>query len=237
MKINKKYTVGLACLLVSATAYAFPWDIDLVDSPAFKGYKWRMMTPASDSISQEQSSPFLRVEYTKDVTKYGLLIIAPDPKGAPTMVRKPSADHVQQLVGNADIYAQSKQDAIAYYAGNKYRATSDTRDPMLKAGETMAKTYCQACHMVEPGAGPSPVTWSKEIMNDRGDDVQRWGAAASIMLAGPDSKISNDPKYTNDDNALYDVIRNGWSSMPAYGHAMYDHEIWATIKYLRSVSK
>ena len=233
MKINRKYTVGLACLLVSATAYAFPWDIDLVDSPALKGYKWRMMTPADGSISQEQSSPFTAVDSI--IAKSG-----PDENGDPLPPRivRPNAPAIVTplLENNSAIYKQSKQDAIAYYAGKKYRATSDTRDPMLKAGETMAKTYCKACHMVEPGAGPSPVTWSKELPGDRGDAVQRWTTAANYLLAGPDSKLK-EPRYINDDNALYDVIRNGWSSMPAYGHAMYDHEIWATIKYLRSVSK
>ena len=59
----------------------------------------------------------------------------------------------------------------------------------------------------------------------------------AIKLAGKDSVLLSNARYKNDDVALYDVIRNGWGQMPAYGHAMYDHEIWATISYLRSVSK
>ena len=239
MNINKKYTVGLACLLVSATAYAFPWDIDLVDSPALKGYKWRMMKPADNSISQEQSSPFtgLNAQYTKGYDKTGVLIITPeDDKDAPTMTRIKSPDHETKMQENASIYANSKEAAIRHYASIKYNASSDTRDPMIKAGEKMAKTYCQACHVVVSGEAPPPVTWSKSIMDKRGDNVNRWSASKKIELAGPKSRITQNP-YTNNDNAVYDVIRNGWNSMPAYGHAMDEHEIWATIAYLRSVSK
>ena len=239
MKYNKKHTAALALLLFSATAYAFPWDIDLVDSPAFKGYNWKMMTPADNTIAQDQSSPVVGVEYnraTEFKLEVGQNIISTDVTAAPTMIRNPAANHNELLKENAPIYAQAKADAEKFYSTKMYKKTSDTRKPIMRAGEVMAKTYCQACHIVEAGAMASPVTWSKEIRNQRGDNVKRWGAAAAIKLAGPDSVLATNPRY-QDENALYDVIRNGWSQMPAYGHAMYDHEIWATVAYLRSVSK
>ena len=37
---------------VSTAAYAFPWDIDLVDTPFFRGYEWKMQSPAEGTISQ-----------------------------------------------------------------------------------------------------------------------------------------------------------------------------------------
>ena len=235
---SKKYTSLAALLLVSATAYAFPWDIDLVDSPALKGYKWRMMDPAENTISQEQSSPLVGVEYNRASSfaelKPGQNIISAKETDAPQLIRVPEPN---VLTEQAPIYAQSKADAEKFYSTKFYRKTDDKRQPIVRAGEVMAKTYCQACHIVEAGALPSPVTWSKEIRNQKGDNVKRWGASAAIKLAGQDSVLLSNARYKNDDVALYDVIRNGWGQMPAYGHAMYDHEIWATISYLRSVSK
>jgi hypothetical protein len=52
MNIKKSQFLALG-LLTCGTAYAFPWDIDLVDATFLRGYEWRMMTPAEGSISQE----------------------------------------------------------------------------------------------------------------------------------------------------------------------------------------
>ena len=122
-----------------------------------------------------------------------------------------------------------------WYASIKYKKNDDKRSYMLQQGEKLAKTYCKACHVVEIGAEKSPVTWGNEY-NTRGASVKRWTTPGGILLAGSDSVLIKNSRY-EDENALYDVIRNGWSQMPGYGHAMYDHEIWATIAYLRSVSK
>ena len=37
---------------VSTAAYAFPWDIDLVDTPFFRGYEWKMQSPVDGTVSQ-----------------------------------------------------------------------------------------------------------------------------------------------------------------------------------------
>src|SRR5687768_12990708 len=42
---NKKKLVVSAALvaMASTAAWAFPWDIDMVDSLAYKAYEWKMM--------------------------------------------------------------------------------------------------------------------------------------------------------------------------------------------------
>ena len=225
-------------LLISGTAYEFPWDIDLVDAKFLRGYKWRMMTPAEGSISQEQSSPLtgIKYEYVTDMSKLQggqvVNVIATDPKAAPMFVKLPNPGVYAE---QAALYEVGKRDAEAHYASIQYKKNDDTRPYMMQKGEELAKTYCKACHIVEIGAEKSPVAWGNEF-NSRGNPVSRWTLPGGIKLAGEDSTL-NTATYKDNDVPLYDVIRNGKGQMPAYGHAMYDHEIWAAITYLRSVSK
>ena len=42
---------------VSTAAYAFPWDIDLVDTVFLRGYEWQMQSPAEGTVSQNHYRP------------------------------------------------------------------------------------------------------------------------------------------------------------------------------------
>lgn len=49
----KKLLIGLGTLTgLIATAYAAPWDIDLVDADYYRGYEWEMGVPSEGSVSQ-----------------------------------------------------------------------------------------------------------------------------------------------------------------------------------------
>ena len=237
MNIKKSHFWAVG-LLIFGTAYASPWDIDLVDAKFLRGYEWRMMTPAEGSISQEQASPLTGITYnyvTGMTQRKGgqvVNVVSATPEAAPQFIKLPNPGVQTE---QAALYEAGKKEAEVHYASIQYKKIDDARPYMMQKGEELTKTYCKACHIVEIGAEKSPVTWGNEF-NSRGNPVSRWTLPGGIKLAGSESTLNTDT-YKDNDVALYDVIRNGKGQMPAYGHAMYDHEIWAAITYLRSVSK
>jgi mono/diheme cytochrome c family protein len=55
----KKILISFGSIFaLSATAWAFPWDIDLVDAVFYRGYEWHMGTPPEGSVSQNHYRPF-----------------------------------------------------------------------------------------------------------------------------------------------------------------------------------
>ena len=55
--IKKPLFVIGGLFAVSSVAYAFPWDIDLVDTPYFRGYEWHMQSPAEGTVSANHYRP------------------------------------------------------------------------------------------------------------------------------------------------------------------------------------
>ena len=50
--LNRKVLVGGAALAaLSTAAWAFPWDIDMVDAKYLRAYEWKMMTPPEGAVS------------------------------------------------------------------------------------------------------------------------------------------------------------------------------------------
>ena len=49
---RKRWLVG-GLLLVSAAAWASPWDIDMIDAVMFKAYEWEMKPQPADVVSRE----------------------------------------------------------------------------------------------------------------------------------------------------------------------------------------
>lgn len=43
-------------LLIAGVAWASPWDIDMIDSTAYKAYEWQMMLPPEGSVPREGPS-------------------------------------------------------------------------------------------------------------------------------------------------------------------------------------
>ena len=226
--MKKIYKIGLGLMAVSGTAYASPWDIDLVDAAFLRGYEWKMMHPAENSISKQQSSPLTAYEPSSKESEMG-----------PVMFRPATSWGAQFSAPDLD-YTNAQNAAYEHYAdfvSKNPNRFSDSTPETIKAhiiaeGEVMAKTYCQACHVVVPGKEKSPVAWLNEYNVGNKPAVNRWPDAHKV-LAGPGNAVVAYPL----DKMMYDIIRNGKGMMPSYGHAMEDHEMWATIAYLRSVSK
>ena len=55
--IKKPLFVIGGLFAVSSVAYAFPWDIDLVDTPFLRGYEWHMQSPAEGTVSVNHYRP------------------------------------------------------------------------------------------------------------------------------------------------------------------------------------
>ena len=113
-KKNAKIFVAVAAL--STTAYAFPWDIDMVDSIMVRGYEKPMATPPADSISNNYR-PFNYDNLDAD-------FVAKD------MVATGGKMALQELLN------QEKENITAT---DPYEDPSDY--VMLLKGETMFRTY------------------------------------------------------------------------------------------------
>lgn len=51
----------LGVALLSTAAWAFPWDIDMVDSPAAKAYKWKMMPLPEGVVARNGATDITKV--------------------------------------------------------------------------------------------------------------------------------------------------------------------------------
>ncbi|MCB9779120.1 MAG: cytochrome c [Alphaproteobacteria bacterium] len=99
----------------------------------------------------------------------------------------------------------------------------DESKASVELGQKMFATYCQTCHGVE-GKGGAPV-----MDNDPANGIKRYPVPAP-MLSGPGA-IST----ARSDGYIYLTIRNGGNVMPRYGTSMDDHEMWAIVRYLRTL--
>ena len=76
----KKLLVGTLLVgLGSTAAWAFPWDIDMVDSPAYKAYEWKMSPLPEGAVSVNR----FRGGYTKmsRMLPEGQNLTLPTPQG------------------------------------------------------------------------------------------------------------------------------------------------------------
>lgn len=51
----------IGAALVSTAAWAFPWDIDMVDSPAFKPYEWKMRDLPEGSVARNGPTDITKI--------------------------------------------------------------------------------------------------------------------------------------------------------------------------------
>lgn len=93
----------------------------------------------------------------------------------------------------------------------------------LEQGERMFNVYCATCHGAE-GKGGAEV-----MRNDPTKGIRRYPVPAP-MLSGTGS-ISK----SRSDGYIYLTIRNGAAVMPGYNQAMYDHEMWSIVSYIRTL--
>ena len=195
MKSSKLKTATASLLLVGATAYAAPWDIDLVDSPMLRGYEWHMAAAPEESVSINHHRPYAY------------------------------PDRVMEEAGGS-----TKTALTLYFAEVAPSLKSPHEAPqskeVLNQGKVMFDTYCQTCHGVKGTV--------QDELNNTWPLKERWGSIPNLANV-VDGNISLAGQANLPEPLLYLLIRNGYGSMPAYGHAMEDTEIWAAIHYLKSL--
>jgi len=117
-------------LAASTAAFGLPWDVDMMDSQAIKGYEANMRAPAEGAVAQENVlSPR---GYRGDVVRESEWLYKN--YGGTTWVKSPPMTRGQ--IGD------SLQNPVA------------VSDESLATGETMYNTYCTPCHGdgIEAGA-------------------------------------------------------------------------------------
>lgn len=80
-------------------------------------------------------------------------------------------------------------------------------------GKKLYETYCIVCHGPQ-GRGNGPV------------------AGGALLPAD----LTSDRVQTQPDGALYATVRNGFSTMPAYGERLTPQERWQVILYVRALA-
>ncbi len=153
MNWKKGFGITATVFALSATAYALPWDIDMVDSVFFRGYEWKMPKTPEGSVSVDNYRPFK----SKVVEVGSMLNTVNGTENGPIGIQ-----HGEKLTS---IQAEFKKDIGS--------------DKMQATGEKMFEVYCQTCHGPN-GAGNAPLTWSKSVLNREGRDVKRWTSIPEI---------------------------------------------------------
>jgi len=70
--LKRRLGIILGVLLCSTAAWAFPWDIDMSDSPAFKAYEWKMMALPEGTVARNGPTDITKIRRMNiDLTQPG----------------------------------------------------------------------------------------------------------------------------------------------------------------------
>lgn len=212
MRTHRKKVIVLAGLLVSGTAVAFPWDIDMYNGVSFKAYEWKMrdlFVGRTEHMDSEAASGGGRLWTGGTVQR---------PQGA---VARPETGSYQNDYIPALTYEQSTDLKSPFAADAK----------LLALGKKHYGVTCAPCHGQELEGG-GPVTY-----NDPTKDIRRYPIRAPGFKG--DGGVIAMKKQT--DGQVYNRVRHGfWLKgelhMPAYGASLTERERWAVVSYVRAES-
>lgn len=89
---------------------------------------------------------------------------------------------------------------------------------LLSRGQKRFNIYCSACHgYYGDGQGTVGVRWMNPPANFH------------------DDKYKDRSTQTGKDGHLFDVVRNGFNTMPGYAHAVDEADAWAIVGYVRAL--
>jgi cytochrome c len=230
MKKHRAKSVVLAGLLVSGTALAFPWDIDMVNGVAYKAYEWAMgdTAPGRTERIEANGGRVWSGGVVQRPTNVGATAADGGPIGA-IAVSRPMAPGSYQ-----DDYVPSQSYAAAKDLKNPY--TVDAK--FLALGSDRYVQACAPCHGTD-GAGVGPVTW-----HDPAQGRDRYSYPAAQLWG--EKSVLNTKAMT--DGEVYNRIRNGYwvagadanaapvMHMPGYAVSLTDKERWAVTAFLRDKS-
>ncbi|HYE62775.1 MAG TPA: cytochrome c [Phycisphaerales bacterium] len=95
----------------------------------------------------------------------------------------------------------------------------EVTEQLVHEGATNFNIYCAVCH---------------GYTGDGKGLVGAYFTVAPVNLHDPKYKQGGEDPL-NRDGYIFSVIRNGVRSMPAYGHALSEHESWGVVAYIRAL--
>jgi len=229
LRKHRGKSVLLAGLLVSGTALAFPWDIDMINGASLKAFEWVMGNPTPGR--------------TERIEPNGGRLWSGGSVQRPTSIGAKAADG--SALASVSVTRPMPQGAYQddYVGAGDYAASKGLTNPfeksaaLLATGEKAYQTSCAPCHGND-GMGVGPVTW-----HDPSKGRNRFGIAAATLWG--EKSVLNDKGLT--DGEVYHRIRHGyWVAgaegtppalhMPAYAISLTDKERWALVAFLRDKS-
>ncbi|MEN9787886.1 MAG: hypothetical protein RLZZ299_3150 [Pseudomonadota bacterium] len=206
---NRRTALVLGGMFVSTAAWAFPWDIDLVDGVSSKSYEWKM----------------------RDVFPGRTASI--DPAGG----RRWMGGSVQRPSGAQSRPHEGGWYQDNYVASVDYAKSADLKNPfevdakLLAAGKRHYGVSCAPCHGMELEGG-GPVTYNDPAKGIRRFPIRAPGFKGDAGVIG--QKQLTDGQVYN--RIRHGYWLNGELHMPAYGASLTERERWAVVAYLRTES-
>ena len=209
IRANRRLALALGGMFVSTAAWAFPWDIDLIDGVSLKSYEWKMRDVFPGRTASVDAAG-------------GRLWTGGS-------VQRPSASQPRP---HADGWYQDN-----YVASVDYARSTDLKSPfevdgkLLAAGKRHYGVSCAPCHGAELEGG-GPVTY-----NDPAKGIRRFPIRAPGFKG--DGGVIAQKKLTDGqvyNRVRHGYWLNGELHMPAYGASLTERERWAVVAYVRAES-
>lgn len=206
MRTHRKKTIVLAGLLLSGTAVAFPWDIDLYNGVSFKAYEWKM----------------------RDVFTGRAAHI--DPAGGRLWtggsVQRPQG--AVQRSGTSGAYQNDYVPALSYEQSTDLKSVFPSD---LVLGKQHYGVTCAPCHGMELEGG-GPVTYNDAAKGVRRYPIRAPGFKGDTGVVGQ-KKLTDGQVYSR---VRHGYWLNGEMHMPGYGASLTERERWAVVSYVRAES-
>ena len=237
----------LGMVLAPSSAFALPWDIDLVDAYFYRAYEWSMQDLPEGVVSRHPDSVGEAGRYDQganNAVQDGLYL----------------DDVTQAICASSDGTTQLPDSEIAL----KMPSEVATDEYWSKQGAELFDVYCVTCHGADGRQGspvvsediasgarfllaePPPLSGGCEPISGAsyevfGEDTPATFCAdmgvdqASCQAQGCEWKGTGNLVPALCDAGLFSTIRNGKGGMRGYHQAMDTDEIWAVVRHVRSL--
>jgi mono/diheme cytochrome c family protein len=209
MRTHRKKAIVLGGLLLSGTAVAFPWDIDMYNGVSFKAYEWKMRD--------------VFVGKTASMDAGGGRVWSGG------VVQRPQG--TVQRSGVNGVYQNDYVAALSYEQSAGLTSPFPADEKLLAMGKKHYSISCAPCHGMELEGG-GPVTY-----NDAAKGVKRFPIRAPGFKG--DTGVLGQKKMTDGQvysRVRHGYWLNGELHMPAYGASLTERERWAVVAYVRAES-
>lgn len=143
------------------------------------------------------------------------------PFGRDGWATNPTDPKVNPMVGSRAEFLKENEGEYTGMTGPQYLPTIPVKvdAALIREGQKNFNIYCSACH---------------GYMGDGKGLVGQYFTVTPVSLHDPKYKAGGEEPLSRD-GYIFTVIRNGVRSMPAYNHALTEHETWGVVAYLRAL--